>query len=63
MDVGALGCFLDLLLRHLSVVVSVLDVLCDGAVKQDGLLGHQAQLRTQPGQIQALDVSTVSKLK
>ena len=59
MDIGTFGCLLDLLLGDGAAVVSILDVLSDAAVKQDGLLGHQAQLRAQPGQIQALGVSPI----
>ena len=41
-DVGLLGRPLDLILGHDPAVVSIGDVLGDAAVKQDGLLGHNA---------------------
>lgn len=45
-DVGCLGHTHDLLLGHHPAVVPKGDVLCNAAVKQDGLLGHNAQLGT-----------------
>lgn len=53
-DVGLLGRPHNLILRHDTAVVSVGDVLGDAAVKQDGLLGHNAQVGTEPLDIELL---------
>ena len=56
MDVGLPGGLQHLLHADLSLVVSVLDVVRDCPVEEDGLLRHQAQLGPDPGQVEGLDV-------
>ena len=51
-DVGPPGRLHHLLHAHLPLVVPVLDVVPDGSVEQHRLLGHEAQLGAQPGQVQ-----------
>lgn len=63
MDVGLLGGLLNLLLGHDPAVVSVGDVLTDAAVKQDGLLRHDAQLSSEPLDVQVLYFFFVNELK
>ncbi|RUS71935.1 hypothetical protein EGW08_020310, partial [Elysia chlorotica] len=58
-DVGRLGGLNDLIHADGPGVVSIRDVLGDALVKQDGLLGHQADLGAQPGQVQVLQVVLV----
>lgn len=62
MNVGLLRSFLDLLLGDDAAVVSILNVLSNGAIKQDGLLRHQPHLRTQPCQVQTSAVVPIYKL-
>lgn len=62
MYVGLLRSFLDLLLGDVTAVVSILNVLSNGAVKQDGLLRHQPHLIAQPCQVHSFGVITVYKL-
>ena len=59
MDVGGLGCLHHLLVRHFSEVGSVADVLSYGGVKQDGLLGHDADLGAQPADVEVTQVTAV----
>ena len=54
MDVGLLGRPHNLLQGHNAAVVPVGDVLGNAAVKQDGLLGHDAELGSQPLDIEFL---------
>ena len=63
MDVGLSRGFYDLIHRHLSTVVSVRDVLGDATVEQDGLLGHEADLRAQPRQIVVAQSAAVDQLQ
>ena len=51
-DVGPPGRLHHLLHAHLPLVVPVLDVVPNGSVEQHRLLGHEAQLGAQPGQVQ-----------
>lgn len=44
MELSFLGGREDIIHANLSRVVAVFDVLCDAAVEQDGLLGHDANL-------------------
>ena len=48
---------------YLSGVVPVHDVFGDGPVEEHGLLGHDAQLSPDPGNVQALDVVIIDFLK
>lgn len=59
MDIRILSSFLNLCLADQTVVVSILDVLSNGAVEQDGFLRHQTQLRAQPSKVQFLCVHPV----
>ena len=52
----------DLSHGYLSPVVSVRDVLGDATVEQDGLLGHEADLRAQPRQVVVSQRSAVQAL-
>lgn len=51
MKLGFLGGGDDLIHADLPGVVAVLDVLCDAAVKQDGLLRYDANLGAQEGDV------------
>lgn len=62
MNVGRLRSFLNLLLGDDTAVVSILNVLSDAAIKQDGLLRHQPHLRAQPCQVEISAVITIYKL-
>ena len=63
MDVGGAGCSDHFVHGDLATVVSILYVLTDTAVKEDGLLGHKTDLRPQPFDVQRLDVHAVKGLK
>ena len=55
-DVSLLSAVDDLLPRHLVTVHAVCDVLLEGEVEEDGLLGHDADLGSDPGHVQSVDV-------
>lgn len=63
MKLGFLGSGDDLIHADFLQVVAVLDVLCDAAVKQDGLLGHDANLGTQEGHIDTSRVMAINQLQ
>ena len=58
-DVGGLGSLHHLLVRHLPEVGSVADVLGDGGVKEDRLLGHDTHLGPQPADVEVAKVAAV----
>lgn len=60
---GLLGGGDDLVHADLPGVVAIFNVLCDAAVKQDGLLGHDANLRTQEGHIDASRLMAINQLQ
>lgn len=51
MKLGFLSSVDDLIHADFPRVITILDVLCDAAVEQDGLLGHDANLGTQEGHV------------
>lgn len=53
----------DLIHANFPQVVAVLDVLCYAAVKQDGLLGHNADLRAQEGHVDMSRVMAINQLQ
>lgn len=63
MYVRLLGGGDDLVLPHDAAVVTVGDVLSDGAVEEHGLLRHEAQLSPQPRHVQRLDLPPVDTLR
>lgn len=63
MQLGFLGGRDDLIHADLPQVVSVLDVLCDTAVEQDGLLGHDANLGAQEGHADTSRVVAINQLQ
>ena len=58
-NIGAASCSHDLLHGYFSEVVTVSDILCDTAVKQDGFLGYDADLLSEPLNIVACQVFVV----
>lgn len=60
---GFLGGIDDLIHADFPQVVAVLDVLLDAAVKQDGLLGHDANLGTQEGHADSSRVMAINQLQ
>lgn len=63
MKLGFLGSRDDLIHADFPHVVAVLDVLRDAAVEQDGLLGHDANLGTQEGHVDASRVMAINQLQ
>lgn len=63
MKLGLLGCRDDLIPADFPGVVSVFYVLFDAAVKQDGLLGHDANLGTQEGHIDTRGLMAINQLQ
>lgn len=63
MKLGLLGGGDDLVHADLLKVVAVLDVIRDAAVEQDGLLGHNADLGTQEGHVDASRVMAINQLQ
>ena len=61
--IGALGGLNYFLHCHLTRIVSVLDVLSNGAVKQQRFLGDNANLVTHPLQVQTFDICAIKKLQ
>lgn len=53
----------DLIHADFSQVVAILNVLCDAAVKQYGLLGHDANLGTQERHVDASGVMAINQLQ
>jgi len=60
-NVGQLGGLDDLLHSHLPIVVTVGDVLSDGAVKEDRFLADDPELRSQPRQGDRRDVTSIQR--
>ena len=56
MYVGSLGCFNDLLIRHLSEESTIADILSDGGIKQHRLLGHYTYLLPQPANVHITNI-------
>lgn len=63
MELRLLGGRDDLVGADFPRVVAVLDVLLDAAVKQDGLLGHDANLGAQEGHVDAGRVVAINQLQ
>lgn len=63
MKLGFLGGRDDLIHADFPGVVAVFDVLRNAAVKQDGLLGHDANLRTQEGHVDTSRVMAINQLQ
>ena len=63
MKLGFLSGRDDLIHADFPRVVTVLDVLLDAAVKQDGLLGHDANLGTQEGHADTSRVMAINQLQ
>lgn len=63
MKLGFLGGRDDLIHADFPGVVAVLDVLGDAAVKQDGLLGHDANLGAQEGHVDTGRVVAINQLQ
>lgn len=59
MDIGCLGSLDDFIRGHLPVVSSILDVVCNGPIKEDGFLGHDANLAAEPADVEVIDVVAV----
>lgn len=53
----------DLIHADLPRVVAVLDVLCNAAVKQNGLLGDDADLGAEVGHVDVLGVVAINQLR
>ena len=62
-DVGLSGSVCDLIHGNLSTVVPIRDVLGDAAIEQDGLLGHEADLRAQPRQVVVTQSMSIQQLQ
>lgn len=60
--IGRRGSLFDLLLSDLPAVISVRNVLSQGAVKQHGLLGYDTYLRAQPVDVELFGVVIVQHL-
>ena len=58
-DVGSLSSLNHLFVRHLSEIGSVADVLGYGGVEEHRLLGHDADLGTQPADVEVLEVTAI----
>lgn len=63
MKLGFLGSGYDIIHADFPQVVAVLDVLGDAAVKQDGLLGNDANLGTQEGHVDTRRVMAINQLQ
>lgn len=63
MELGLLGCGDDVARADFPGVVSVLYVLFDAAVEQDGLLGHDANLGTQEGHVDPGGLVAINQLQ
>lgn len=63
MKLGFLGSGDDLIHAGFPQVVAVLDVLGDAAVKQDGLLGNDANLGTQEGHVDTRRLMAINQLQ
>ena len=61
MDVGGLGSLHHLIVRHLPEVGSVADVLGDGGVEEDRLLGHDPNLGPQPADVEVAKVVAIQR--
>ena len=59
MYVGGLGGLHHLLVRDLSEVGSVADVLGNGGIEEDGLLGDNPHLGPQPAEVEVTKISSV----
>ena len=60
MYVGSLGGLDDLGHVHLPAVVTVLDVLRNGSVKEGGFLRNETHLGPSPGKVESLDVAVLN---
>lgn len=63
MYVGCFGCTHNLILGYDPAVVSISDVLGNAVVKQDGLLGHNPELGSEPLEVEFLCLLTIQQLK
>lgn len=63
MKLGLLGGRDDLIHADFPQVVAILDVLCDAAVEQDGLLGYDANLGSQEGHVDTSRVMAINQLQ
>ena len=63
MKIGFLSGLDDLFHGDIACVIAILNVLCNAAIKQRGLLGHYANLRSQEGHIDSLRYMTIDQLK
>ena len=63
MELGFLGCGDDVIQADFAQVVSVLDVVSDAAVKQNGLLGYDADLGAQVRDIDLSRVMAINNLQ
>lgn len=63
MKLGFLRGVDDLIHADFPRVVAVLDVLRDAAVEQDGLLGHDTNLGTQEGHVDASRDVAINQLQ
>lgn len=63
MKLGFLSSYDDLIRADVPRVVTILDVFCNAAVKQDRLLGHNANLSTQEGHTDACRVVAINQLQ
>ena len=63
MKLGFLSSADDLVHGDVPRVIAVLDVLCDAAVEQDGLLGHDANLGTQEGHVDTSRDTAINQLQ
>ena len=58
-DIGCHGCGQYFFIGHLPEVGSIADVFGDAGIKQNGFLEHNAQLGTQPANVQVLNVDRI----
>lgn len=63
MKLGFLSSVDDLVHADFPGVIAVLDVLCDAAVEQDGLLGYDANLGTQKGHVDTGRDAAINQLQ
>ena len=63
MNISLLCSFDNLVHGDVAHVVAVLDVVRQGAVEKDRLLGDDTQLTSYPGHVQALNIMIVNRLK
>ncbi len=62
MQLGFLGCGDDIIHAELTLIVSIADVLCYTAVKQNRLLGDDPNLRAQESNVDPSRLTAINEL-